>query len=114
MKREQTARSVDACLKQRPPHVREILTELRATIRAAAPQASEKIGYGMPTFYLKGNLVHFAAYDKHIGFYPTASAITAFAKDLRAYPYLERHRAIPARHPVTVETDRETGEVSCG
>lgn len=76
---------MDAYIKACSPRVRAILTELRATIRAAAPNASEKISYGMPTFYLNGNLVHFAAHAEHIGFYPAPSAIEAFAKHLRPY-----------------------------
>lgn len=85
MKREQAAESVDEYVKRCAPRVRKVLRELRATIRAAAPQASEKISYQMPTFYQNGNLVHFAAYETHIGFYPAPSAIKAFAKELRAY-----------------------------
>jgi len=85
LKREQAAQSVNAYLKQCPPRVRRILTELRAAIRAAAPHASEKVSYGIPTFYQNGNLVHFAAHEKHIGFYPAPSAVKAFAKELRDY-----------------------------
>lgn len=85
MRRGQAAESVDAYIEQFAPRVRKVLRGLRATIRAAAPHASEKISYQMPTFYQNGNLVHFAAYEKHIGFYPAPSAITAFAKELRAY-----------------------------
>lgn len=85
MKRDQASASVDAYIKQCSPATRKMLIGLRATIRAAAPQASEKISYGMPTFYQRGNLVHFAAYAGHIGFYPAPSAIKAFAKDLRPY-----------------------------
>lgn len=85
MKRERVAESVDAYIKQCAPPIRKTLVELRATIRAAAPQASERISYQMPTFYQNGNLVHFAAHAEHIGFYPAPSAIKAFVKDLRAY-----------------------------
>lgn len=61
------------------------LTKLYETIKKVASNASEKISYGMPTFYLNGNLVHFASYKNHIGFYPTPSAITAFKDDLKTY-----------------------------
>ena len=58
------------------------MAQLRATIKKVAPQAEEVISYGMPAFKLKGMLVWFAAYAHHIGFYPTASGITAFKKEL--------------------------------
>ena len=62
-----------------------ILKEIRATIKAAAPEAEEKISYQMPTFFLNGNLVHFAAFKKHIGFYPTPTGIEKFKKELSVY-----------------------------
>ncbi len=65
--------------------VQEKLQGMRKTIHAAAPEAEEKISYQMPTFYLKGNLVHFAAFKNHIGFYPVPSGILAFKKELSAY-----------------------------
>ncbi|MBA2421832.1 MAG: DUF1801 domain-containing protein, partial [Chitinophagales bacterium] len=57
----------------------------RVIIRKAAPKAEETINYAMPTFTLNGNLVHFAAYKNHIGFYPTPSGIDAFKKELSLY-----------------------------
>jgi uncharacterized protein YdhG (YjbR/CyaY superfamily) len=68
-----------------PEDVQKKLKEMRATIRAAAPEATEIISYQIPTFYLKGNLVHFAAFKNHIGFYPTSSGIQAFKKELSIY-----------------------------
>jgi len=65
--------------------VQEILEKLRATIRKAAPGAEETINYAIPTFTLNGNLVHFAAFKNHIGFYPAPSGIEAFKKELSAY-----------------------------
>ncbi len=61
------------------------LVTLRTTVRRQAPDAVEKISYRMPTFYLSGNVVHFAAFDHHIGFYPTPSGITAFGGELAGY-----------------------------
>jgi uncharacterized protein YdhG (YjbR/CyaY superfamily) len=61
------------------------LRKIRATIRRGAPEAVEKISYGMPTFYLHRNLVHFAAFDHHIGFYPTPSGIARFLVELEGY-----------------------------
>ncbi len=68
-----------------PEEIRELLEKLRATIKASAPEAEEKISYQMPTFYDNGNLVYFAAYKKHIGFYPTSSGIPANKKELASY-----------------------------
>ena len=77
--------TIDQYLDGVPEGVRAVLEELRATIRAAAPAATEKISYQMPTFYLNGNLVHFAVFRQHIGFYPTPSGIEAFKEKLAKY-----------------------------
>ena len=68
-----------------PDEVQVKLEKLRATIKAAAPESEEKISYQMPTFALKGNLVHFAAYEHHIGFYPASSGIEQFKAELSIY-----------------------------
>lgn len=65
--------------------VQQILEKLRATIRKAAPTAEETINYGIPTFTLNGNLVHYAAYKSHIGFYPAPSGIEAYKNQLSVY-----------------------------
>ena len=62
-----------------------LLKQMRSTIREAAPMATEKISYRIPTFYYNGNLVHFAAFKNHIGFFPTSSGIAAFQKELKQY-----------------------------
>ena len=77
--------AIDAYIAKFPSEVKQRLELVRQTIREAAPEAYEAISYGMPTFKLNGNLVHFAGYKKHIGFYPTPSGIEAFAEDLHAY-----------------------------
>jgi uncharacterized protein YdhG (YjbR/CyaY superfamily) len=77
--------SIDEYIATFPPDIQAILQEVRATIKTAAPDAKEKISYQMPTFDLKGNLVHFAAFKKHIGFYPTPSATVAFKDELAKY-----------------------------
>ena len=74
--------SVDEYIAAFPVDIQKILEEIRAVIKAAAPQAQEKISYQMPTFFLNGNLVHFAVFKNHIGFYPTPSGIEAFQKEL--------------------------------
>ena len=69
------------------PDIQVKLNELRSIIRRAAPDAVEKISYQMPTFALYGNLVHFAAFKKHIGFYPAPSGIEAFKDELASYKF---------------------------
>jgi len=86
MDRSQNApRDIDAYIRTFPEGIRTKLEEMRRTIRKAAPKAEETIRYQIPTFRLNGNLVHFAAFRKHIGFYPAASGIAAFKKELSVY-----------------------------
>jgi uncharacterized protein YdhG (YjbR/CyaY superfamily) len=68
-----------------PKEVQKKLETIRKLIRKLAPEAQEKISYQMPTFYLNGNLVHFAAFKNHIGLYPTPSGISAFQEELSNY-----------------------------
>ncbi|MEO8610492.1 MAG: DUF1801 domain-containing protein [Chloroflexota bacterium] len=77
--------SIDEYISTFPEDIQKILETVRATIHAAAPEASEKISYQMPTFDLKGNLVHFAAFKNHIGFYPTPSGTAAFKDEIARY-----------------------------
>lgn len=77
--------TIDDYIETFPEAVQEKLKQLRETIQAAAPEATEKISYQMPTFFLNGNLVHFAAYKNHIGFYPTPSAMEQFKEPLSVY-----------------------------
>ena len=77
--------SIDEYIAMFPKETQTILEEIRATIKAAAPEAVEKISYQMPTFALKGNLVHFAAWKNHIGFYPAPSGIQAFKNETSRY-----------------------------
>ncbi len=79
-------KTIDEYIADFPEDVRQLLEQIRAAIRKAAPEAVEKISYQMPTFYLNGNLVYFAAWKKHIGFYPSGSAIATFKTELEAYP----------------------------
>jgi uncharacterized protein YdhG (YjbR/CyaY superfamily) len=78
--------SIDAYVAGFPAEVQEILQQIRSIVRAAAPDAEEAIKYQIPTFVLGGNLVHFAAFERHIGFYPTPSGMRHFAEALSAYP----------------------------
>jgi uncharacterized protein YdhG (YjbR/CyaY superfamily) len=99
----QSYRSIDEYIAQFPPDLQSTLAELREVIRAAAPGAAEKISYQMPTFYLKGNLVHFAAYKQHIGFYPTPSGIAAFQPELAAYKSSKGAVQFPLGQPLPWE-----------
>jgi uncharacterized protein YdhG (YjbR/CyaY superfamily) len=83
-----------------PKDVREILEKVRITIKEAAPQAEETISYRMPTFTLNGNLVHFAAFQKHIGFYPTSSGIEEFKQELSVYKGAKGSVQFPLGKPV--------------
>jgi uncharacterized protein YdhG (YjbR/CyaY superfamily) len=77
---------VDEYISGFPEEIRERLSEVRTTIRTTVPQATEAISYGMPTFKLNGkNLVHFAGFEHHIGFYPAPVGMEAFAKELGKY-----------------------------
>ena len=78
-------KDIDQYIATFPDDIQERLQKLRSTISKAAPEAEETINYQMPTFKLKGNLVHFAGYKNHIGFYPAPSGIAHFKKELSAY-----------------------------
>lgn len=80
-----TPQSIDEYIAAFPQEIQDILEKVRATIRQAAPEAEEIISYQIPTFYLKGNLVHFSAYKNHLGFYPGSSGIEAFQRKLLSY-----------------------------
>ena len=77
--------SIDEYITAFPSETQKILEQVRATIKAAAPDAQEKISYQIPTFFLNGNLVHFAAFKNHIGLYPAPSGIEAFKEELSVY-----------------------------
>lgn len=79
------SKKIDDYIADFPDDIRVRLNKIRQVIRKAAPSARETISYRMPTFKLNGNMVHFAAFKKHIGFYPTPSAILAFEKELAPY-----------------------------
>jgi uncharacterized protein YdhG (YjbR/CyaY superfamily) len=94
---------IDKYILQFPPEVKEILKTFRKVVKEAAPEAEEKISYQMPTFYLHGNLVHFAAQKNHIGFYPTPSGIDAFKKELSQYKGAKGSVQFPLEKPIPYE-----------
>jgi uncharacterized protein YdhG (YjbR/CyaY superfamily) len=95
--------SIDEYVAIFPKETQKILKKIRATIKAAAPDAEEKISYQMPTFALKGNLVHFAAFKNHIGFYPTPTGIEKFKKELSFYEGAKGSAQFPLDKPIPYE-----------
>lgn len=93
-------RDIDEYIQSVPPEVQSILEQLRRIIHENAPLAEEAIRYGVPTFRLNGNLVHFAAYTHHIGFYPSPSAIVAFDKELAPYKHAKGTVQFPLDQPI--------------
>ena len=92
---------MDEYIKTFPKDVQSILEKMRQTIREAAPEAVETISYQMPTFKLNGkNLVHFAAWKNHIGFYPTSSGTEAFKKELSRYKAAKGSVQFPIEKPI--------------
>ncbi len=77
--------SIDTYIAQFTPEVQTLLVQMRKTIQKAAPSATEAMSYQIPTFKLHGNLVHFAGFKNHIGFYPGAAGITAFRDEIAGY-----------------------------
>ena len=101
MRTDQTApKNIDEYIAGFPHDVQEILEKIRLTIRKAAPDAEETISYQMPTFTLKGNLVHFAAYKKHIGLYPAPSGTEKFKQELSVYKAAKGSVRFPLDRPI--------------
>ena len=94
------AKNMDEYIAGFPTEVQKKLKKIRVTIRRAAPDAEETISYQMPTFTLKGNLVHFAAYQKHIGFYPAPRGIEKFKKELSVYEGAKGTVRFPLDKPI--------------
>lgn len=95
--------AIDDYIGQFPDELQEILKLMRTTIQMAAPDATEKISYAMPTFYLNGNLVHFAAYKNHIGFYPAPSGLEAFKREISRYKNSKGAVQFPIDEPLPVD-----------
>ncbi len=95
--------SIDEYIGTFPQEIQILLGQVRATIRQAAPEAEEAIKYAMPTFVFNGNLVHFAAFKHHIGFYPVPSGIEAFKKELSVYKGAKGSVQFPLDRPMPLE-----------
>lgn len=96
-------KNIDEYIAACPADIQGRLQELRATIRKAAPDAEETISYKMPTFKLNGNLVYFAAFKTHIGFYPIPTGIEAFKKDLSVYKTAKGSVQFPNDQPLPLK-----------
>jgi uncharacterized protein YdhG (YjbR/CyaY superfamily) len=107
---KQQFKTMDEYINTFPESVQRILKELRQTIKEAAPEAEETINYGIPTFTLHGNLVHFAAFEKHIGFYPTPGGMEAFQKELAAYKQAKGSVQFPIDQPLPLPLIRRIVE----
>ena len=105
--KKNTYHSIEEYISQFSPEVQEILKKIQQVIKEAAPEAKEKISYQMPTFYLHGNLVHFAAHKKHIGLYPTSSGVAAFAQRLTEYKTSRGAIQLPLTKPIPYDLIRE-------
>lgn len=97
---ESAAQTIDDYIANFPAEVQAILQKIRLLIRQAAPDAEEAIKYQIPTFALKGNLVHFAAFKQHIGFYPTPTGIEAFKQELSGYEGAKGSVQFPLDQPI--------------
>ena len=97
---------IDVYISKYPEEIQKMLQELRQIIQESAPEATEKISYQMPTFYLNGNLVHFAVNKNHIGFYPAPSGIEAFEEALTPYKYSKGAIQFPFDKPIPYDLIR--------
>ncbi|MDJ1485747.1 DUF1801 domain-containing protein [Cytophagaceae bacterium YF14B1] len=97
------ATTIDEYIAGFPDNIQQILNQIRATIKEAAPEAQEAIKYAMPTFVLNGNLVHFAAFKNHIGFYPAPVGIEAFKEQLSGYKGAKGSVQFPLDKPMPLK-----------
>ncbi len=96
-------KNIDDYIKSFPEDVQLLLVQVRETIKKMAPNATEDIKYGMPTFILNGNLVHFAAFKNHIGFYPVPTGIEAFKAELSMYKMGKGSVQFPIDEPMPLK-----------
>jgi len=98
-----TSDTVDGYISGFPKDTQDILQQIRATIKSAAPDSTELIKYGIPTFVLHGNLVHFGGYKNHIGFYPAPSGMTPFEYELEPYKTGKGTLQFPLNKPLPLD-----------
>lgn len=90
-----------------PNEVQQLLNQVRNIIREEAPEAEETISYGIPTFKLNGNLVHYAAFKNHIGFYPAPVGLEQFKEQLSGFVQGKGSVQFPFNRPMPLELIRE-------
>ena len=105
--KKKSVTTIDEYIETFPIDVQKVLQQIRRTIKSSAPNAEEAISYMIPTFKLQGNLVHFAAYKNHIGFYPASSGVRTFAKELTAYKTSKGAIQFPIDQPVPLALIRK-------
>lgn len=98
-----SASTIDEYIAKSAPEIQPVLHDLRALIKSLVPDCGEKIAYGIPTFTLQGNLVHFAGYKSHIGFYPGSSGIEKFKDELSKYHLSKGTVQFPLGEPIPTE-----------
>ncbi|HSM24170.1 MAG TPA: DUF1801 domain-containing protein, partial [Anaerolineaceae bacterium] len=103
MEKKPSYQTIDEYIAQFPEDIQKILQEVRSVVKESAPDATEKISYQMPTFFLKGNLVHFAAYKNHIGFYPVPSGIEKFKEELSQFKGAKGSVQFPIDKPMPLD-----------
>lgn len=107
LKMVEKSQEVTDYIQHYPIEIQERLEKIRELIHQEAPEAVEKMSYGIPTFVLKKPLVHFAAYQKHIGFYPTSSGIRAFSDQLQKFKTSKGTIQLPNSQPLPLELIRQ-------
>jgi uncharacterized protein YdhG (YjbR/CyaY superfamily) len=100
MEPSQKGKNIDDYIEDFPKGVQRVLKQLQSTIKKAAPQAKETISYGIPTFTLRGYLVHFAAFKDHVSLFPTSSPMKAFKKALSPYKVSRGTVQFPLDRPI--------------
>ncbi len=96
-------KSVDEYIEGFPPDIQKKLSAIRAVVLHNAPRAQERISYGMPSLYLNGSLVYYAAFKNHIGFFPTAEGIQAFREELKGFSVSKGTVRIPLEEGLPLE-----------
>lgn len=110
MQNTHISEEIDKYISNFPMNIQEKLNAVRTAIREAAPDAIEKISYQMPTLYLNGNLVHFAAMKNHLGFYPAPSGIEAFSEQLKMYKSSKGAVQFPYEENIPYELIKEIAQ----
>lgn len=104
------AKTIDEHIHTFAPETQAILEKVRQTIKSVAPQATEAISYGIPTFRLNGNLVHFAGYAHHVGFYPGSEAIEVFREEIKGYKTSRGTIQFPLDKPIPYDLIKKITE----